>query len=200
MIAVPGARWGLGVYVRLQVPQHNLSAFHPRGTRCPPFFGYSILKTNPPFVFVTSLLSLSTPADLPIPQVSCRGTGFKKMRGSFVAGCSTLPHPQQSQSSCYADFHRPAGCLEVSSPFKNSTCCLWVAEIPVLSRRCRQRRSMAPSRTRSARAPSLWAATFETICSLKYQQRLPIEVRGVKVFMVFNAADMMLKSEGSTRS
>ena len=102
------------------------------------------------------------------------------MRGSFVAGCSTLPHPQQSQQSCYADFHCPVGCLEASSLSNNSPCRLWVAEIPVPSLRCRQRRSMAPSRTRSTRVPSLWAATFETICSSKCQQRLPIEVRGVK--------------------
>ena len=118
MIAVPGARGGLGVLCPLastNLPQHNPSAFHRSGTRCPPFFGYSILKTNSPFVFGTSLLSLSTPADIPIPQVSRRGTGCKKMRGSFMAGCSTLPHPQQSQPSCYADFDRPADCLEASS-------------------------------------------------------------------------------------
>lgn len=58
---------------------------------------------------------------------------------------------------------------------------------------------MARSRTRSTRVPSLWAATFETTCSLRSQQRLPTEVRAAKVLIGFDAADIILKSEGSTR-
>ncbi len=65
--------------------------------------------------------------------------------------------------------------------------------------RCRQCRSMAPSRTRSPRMPSPWAATFETTCSLKFQQRLPTEVKGAKLLIGFVTADIILKSEASTR-
>ena len=57
---------------------------------------------------------------------------------------------------------------------------------------------MAPSRTRSPRMPSLWAATFEITCYLKSQQRLPIEVKAAKVLVEFDATDIILKSEGST--
>ena len=99
MISVPGARGGLGVYVRLQVPQHNPSAFHRCGTRCPPFFGYSIPKTNSPFVFGTSLLSLSTPADIPIPQVSRRGTDCKRCgEASWLAALLCPTHSRVNQA------------------------------------------------------------------------------------------------------
>ena len=73
MIAVPGARRGLGVYVRLQSTptQPELSSFSPpKGTRCSSFFGYSIPNTYCPFVVGTSLFFLPAVAGFSITQVS----------------------------------------------------------------------------------------------------------------------------------
>ena len=121
------------------------------------------------------------------------------MRGSFVAGCSALPRPQRSQLSCYTDFNRLAGCLEPLL-VTNSTCRQSIAEISVPLARCRQSESMAPSRTRSTRVPSLWAATFETTCSLKSQQRLPIEVKAARVLIGLDAADIHYPQVGGIYS
>ena len=83
--------------------------------------------------------------------------------------------------------------------FIRSICEHWAAETSTPALKCRQCRSMAPSRARSPRMPSLWAVTFETTCSLKFQQRLPIEVNGAKVLLALVTADIVLKSEASTR-
>ena len=83
--------------------------------------------------------------------------------------------------------------------FRRSICWYWASEISAPSRRCQQRRSMAPSRRRSPPMLSLWAATFGTICSLKFQQRLPIEVKGAKLPIGCVPADIVLQSEASTR-
>ena len=47
--------------------------------------------------------------------------------------------------------------------------------------------------------PSLWAATFETTCSLKFPQKLPTEVKRAKLLVGFVTADSVLKSEASTQ-
>ncbi len=83
--------------------------------------------------------------------------------------------------------------------FKHSACWHWLAETSAPSLRCRHRRSMVSSRTRSSRMPSPWAATFGTTCYLKFQQRLPTEVKGAKLLTGFVTADIVLKSEASTR-
>lgn len=119
MIAVPGARGGLGVYVRLQsTPTQPFSFSPPRGRAVHLFFGYSILKTYSPFVVVISLLSLPTPAEVSIPTGQLSRYRLQKRCGeaSWLAAALLRPtHPQQSQSTCYADFHRSADCLEASS-------------------------------------------------------------------------------------
>ena len=72
MIAVPGARRGLGVYVRLQVPQHNLNspAFHRPRERAVRLSLDTQFHTYFPFVVSTSLLFIPAATGFSITQVS----------------------------------------------------------------------------------------------------------------------------------
>ena len=114
MIAQPGARGGLGVYVRLQVPQTQPFSFSPLRDALSTFLWILNSENQLSFCLWYFFAFPFNACRHPNPTGQSSRYRLQKMRGSFMAGCSTLPHPQQSQLSSHTDFYRPAGCLEAS--------------------------------------------------------------------------------------
>ena len=201
MIAVPGARGALASMSACKYPQHNLNppAFHrPRDAlflflwilnsidllsfRRRHFFAFSS-NTCQPFQSHRSVVMV--PAS--------RYCGEASWLAALL--CPTHNRVNQPGMLTFTALQR----VWTLPLFRRSICWYWASEISAPSRRCQQRRSMAPSRRRSPPMLSLWAATFGTICSLKFQQRLPIEVKGAKLPIGCVPADIVLQSEASTR-
>ena len=99
MIAVPGARRGLGVYVRLQVPQHNLNspAFHHPRERAVRLSLDTHFHTYFPFVFGTSLLFLPAAAGFSYTQVSQLSCYRLQMNAGKLHGLAALICPTHNR-------------------------------------------------------------------------------------------------------